>query len=551
MKNARIKIIIISAIVAIAILVTTLITISIASTNSGIAKSVTFTDDIEGAYVYFRAVDVAGNVGEWSEPQRIWIDTKAPNVSAKESSVTIEEGTVATLEDYFTVEANGGNTDIDVVCTIGGVEYTDTETLTAEGSPYTVVCEASKNGGNSKSAEMELVVEKSAPEPWDGTVATSFARGSGTEADPYIIETPQQLAYLASTTNAGTTYEGVYFEQGADLDLGGVQASNGTWSGKNWTSIGNNIYPAYASFGGKYDGGGFEILNLYCVNSGTVGLFGYLRSATIDNVTVRSGYVEQLKTSSGVFDLAWAGGIVFDTQGSVYCRNLVNYAHVKGVESAGGVFGRTTQYDYEVTNCINYGIVEAEYAGGVVGCASLGWDSAYYEARGCLNFGELICDVTDGSGIVGKCISIEYCFVAQTPVSTPNGYKNIEDIQIGDIVYSMNLQTMQIEEKAVKRLKITENAITSTCLISTGTDHIESTPDHRFYVKDKGWIDAYELKVGDILINEAGIEKAITDIQTKTYDKPITVYNFEVEDNRNYFVGEDNILVYTIPDNVK
>lgn len=141
------------------------------------------------------------------------------------------------------------------------------------------------------------------------------------------------------------------------------------------------------------------------------------------------------------------------------------------------------------------------------------------------------------------------CFIAGTKVSTPSGYKNIEEIQIGDMVYSMNLQTMQREEKVVERLKITENACKITYLISVGEAYIESTPDHKFYVKDRGWKDACELEVGDILIDEKGNDKAITDIQIKIYDEPVTVYNFEVEDNRNYFVGEDNILVYTIPDN--
>ena len=37
---------------------------------------------------------------------------------------------------------------------------------------------------------------------WDGTAATAFAGGSGTEADPFKIATPHQLAYLASLTNA-------------------------------------------------------------------------------------------------------------------------------------------------------------------------------------------------------------------------------------------------------------------------------------------------------------------------------------------------------------
>ncbi len=33
-----------------------------------------------------------------------------------------------------------------------------------------------------------------AAEPWDGTVAESYAKGDGTVANPYVIETPAQLA---------------------------------------------------------------------------------------------------------------------------------------------------------------------------------------------------------------------------------------------------------------------------------------------------------------------------------------------------------------------
>jgi len=142
------------------------------------------------------------------------------------------------------------------------------------------------------------------------------------------------------------------------------------------------------------------------------------------------------------------------------------------------------------------------------------------------------------------------CFVAGTKVSTPSGFKNIEDIQIGDIVYSMNLETMQLEEKAVEKLKITENVCKLTYLIFIGENYIEATADHKFYVKNKGWVDTCDLEVGDILINEQGNEQVISDIKAKNHNEPITVYNFEVQDNRNYFVGENRILVYTIPQRV-
>jgi len=48
---------------------------------------------------------------------------------------------------------------------------------------------------------MTLFAEESAI--WDGSVATGFASGTRTEGDPYIIETAEQLAFLASSTNSG------------------------------------------------------------------------------------------------------------------------------------------------------------------------------------------------------------------------------------------------------------------------------------------------------------------------------------------------------------
>ena len=38
---------------------------------------------------------------------------------------------------------------------------------------------------------------------WDGSVATAFAGGDGTESNPYQIADGAQLAYLASEVNKG------------------------------------------------------------------------------------------------------------------------------------------------------------------------------------------------------------------------------------------------------------------------------------------------------------------------------------------------------------
>ena len=269
----------------------------------------------------------------------------------------------------------------------------DTETLTAEGSPYTVLCEASKNGGNSKSAEMELVVEPSGPEPWDGTVATSFARGSGTEADPYIIETPQQLAYLASTVNEGTTYADKHFRIEKDLDLGGEQNTDGSWSGQNWVPIGGS---AGNEFMGSIDGGGNNIYNIYC-NHYMPGVFGSVRLSDegyFRNWTIKSGYIEGTGHAGGFMatltDTAY-------TSTQQYIENLTNYADVnltsygnvdQNYASAGGIVGNESTWNAQYTSLINYGKIHGyAFAGGIVGISN--GENSVDVMKDCVNFGEL------------------------------------------------------------------------------------------------------------------------------------------------------------------
>lgn len=54
---------------------------------------------------------------------------------------------------------------------------------------------------------------------WKDYAADAFAGGTGTEADPYLIETPAQLAKLAKDVSNRQDYAGAYFRLEADLDL--------------------------------------------------------------------------------------------------------------------------------------------------------------------------------------------------------------------------------------------------------------------------------------------------------------------------------------------
>lgn len=64
----------------------------------------------------------------------------------------------------------------------------------------------------------------SAAPSWDGTIDTDWA-GDGSSSTPYLISTAEELAGLASRTNAGETFEGKYFRLTSDISLSNPSAA--------------------------------------------------------------------------------------------------------------------------------------------------------------------------------------------------------------------------------------------------------------------------------------------------------------------------------------
>ena len=135
------------------------------------------------------------------------------------------------------------------------------------------------------------------------------------------------------------------------------------------------------------------------------------------------------------------------------------------------------------------------------------------------------------------------CFVEGTEVLTETGLVNIEDIKPGMKVYSYNEVADRAELKEV--LSVSEN-YTQEEIYSVYVDGevIESTDVHPYYVKDKGYVAAKELKAGDVLVDVEGNEIIIERIEVSVSETEISVYNFEVEDNHNYYVSENSVLVH-------
>ncbi len=159
---------------------------------------------------------------------------------------------------------------------------------------------------------------------WDGTAATGFYSGSGTQASPYVIKTEKHLAYFANQINADNTFADKYISLQADLDMTG-----GTWAvtaGKEFagTFLGNNhTVTMNARFLYKIaEGGTVDWLNLTATETLSDPLLCQLNYGTIQNCRVR--------------------GDVYANPGDVSLLCVYNYAPGAVLNSCG--FGSLTGY---------------------------------------------------------------------------------------------------------------------------------------------------------------------------------------------------------------
>lgn len=233
------------------------------------------------------------------------------------------------------------------------------------------------------------------PNLWDGSVAAAFAGGTGASDNPHLIATPAQLAYLAQQVNGGTSYEGKYFRQTEDFDLGG----------NKWAPIGSGNHP----FKGHFDGDNHEIFRLNAdINLAMYGgLFGYISSGSVKNVKVRSGLV---KSSN-----ACVGGIVGELNGS-QMENCTASVNVSGRESVGGLVGRLSSgsnvsdchfLSGEITGAVNN-------IGGIVGKVTCGNNAS---ARSTVNRCSVNASVTgfrDVGGLCGWSVDGDHTFLGCT-----------------------------------------------------------------------------------------------------------------------------------------
>jgi len=142
--------------------------------------------------------------------------------------------------------------------------------------------------------------------------------GSGTEEDPYVITTVEQLQEMKDNLTA-------YYELGNDID---ASATSGWNDGAGFEPIGTENAP----FTGSLDGQGYKIENLF-INRATnyIGLFGYVGSGgVVKNVGLENVNVTGSVVVGGLVGHNWGGTVsnCYSTgfvSGNNYVAVLVGY----------------------------------------------------------------------------------------------------------------------------------------------------------------------------------------------------------------------------------
>ena len=394
--------------------------------------------------------------------------------------------------------------------------------------------------------------------------------GSGTEADPFLISSAEELAGLSYMIKTGGTdyvinemmgaycyYSGVYFKQTANIDL----------SAHYWEPIGGmNDSGDMAAFGGVFDGNGFTISGLNCF--GGVGssnpmqaLFGMVSGSSDTNLAVLKNinlanslimaFGDYMPAGLSVYTVyaqidncangasvmgAMAGGITTMAMFSTI-SNSYNYGTLTGMGEGmlGGIVAGSTM-DVTITNCYNLGTLTGTTmcAGGIYG---MPMESSSISISNSYNFGKIDVTAQAIGGIAGVIVGssgisiyIDTCaslgeIVARSGIdgaiiggivgmlqldSEPTAFEITNSYAYGDV----NLQTMAMVGGLVGMLGGDYTAY-SAAFINTSAADLTVTSDSSELLAAQGGLYA-EMDGAMNVTNSYGIVNGTMTISTET-----------------------------------
>ena len=214
--------------------------------------------------------------------------------------------------------------------------------------------------GNTEFAELEKTIDET---PWE-------LAGEGTEDNPYLIQSIEDLVAFSNSVNEYTKYDGKYIKLERTLDFKSpfsynnhktkvsettnriiTEDENGTeimsflTSGKGFNPIGGRSY-----FYGHFDGNGKEIRNLYInrADEKYVALFGL----------VWDGTITKLGITGSITGYQYVGSFIGEARIDTRLTYCFNKATIIGQGATGGLIGKKNEEsELGIVSCYNLGSV--------------------------------------------------------------------------------------------------------------------------------------------------------------------------------------------------
>lgn len=332
---------------------------------------------------------------------------------------------------------------------------------------------------------------------WDGTVATAFAEGKGTQEEPYVISTAQQFAYFAQNMHGKTYY--VKLAENIELDLDGTN--------RVWTYGQNG-----ANFKGHFDGNGSTISNMkFVVNAKgkSWGLFPNLQGssatnhAEIKNLTIKDFTITTPATGS--YSSANIGLLVGKANGNTDIKNITVTGgsikvdvETKGVYNVAAVAGQLEKGENNIKDCsvsdvsITSGTAKKMeyYVGGITGNAS---NYAVITGNSVSNLTITIGGYTNknniiGGGLIGKITGVSSTaatgfpmgrrsLVQKNTVTSPeitmNGYVEGASLELGGLIGLLSTHTNAFNNKVTSPTISITNDIKASSYVGGAVGYLD------------------------------------------------------------------------------
>ena len=289
-----------------------------------------------------------------------------------------------TLENYMPTGLNMGALKLYHVENGATVAMTHTATPTNHNEFYYDPLTGNMTIALASFSEVTAVADTT--NPWNGRAAVAFAGGDGSEGNPYLIASADQLAYFRDLVDNGDSFEGKTVKLNNNIYLDGKLFDPIGWGYVNTTW--NRDGAAGKVFQGTFDGNGKTIFGLYqsgwdleestktdytYTNCG-FGLFAAASNATFKNLTISGAYVRVECVEAGVLVGLSQNNCTYENI-EIHDSKIANYQR-----PAGGLIGEvsgdgtTTITNVTIGSDVVVGSLWGDFDAPVGGVIGARWD---------------------------------------------------------------------------------------------------------------------------------------------------------------------------------